>query len=628
MLPILLRPGGRRAVIVGGGIVATRKAESLRAAGFPIFVVAPAISPRLHEILERTGGAFAERPYEAGDLAGAALAVAATGDDEVDARVVADAIEAGTLVCDATQPKRGTFTMSATLRRGNLTITVDSGGSSPAFSKRVLEELDATLDSDYERAAATLARMRAYLKVVVEERDRRSAVMRTLVQLPIAQLASMNPSQAEHEAEDAIARHASAHATSPTTTVVCASRASALAVLQARGVAARLAQRGIATTISTVTTAGDRDRERAIDEVGSINVFVTELENALREGRADYAVHSCKDLPSALAPDLALAAISAREDPRDAFCSERYESFETLPAGAIVGTSSPRRHLLLAALRPDLEYRVIRGNVDTRLRKLQDGEYDAIVLAMAGLNRLRVRATHTVPFDPRVIVPAVAQGALAIETRAGDARLAAELRAAVNDPQTELCVTCERAALRALRAGCSAPIGIYAHVAGETLHVAAAHAGDDGVLRRHALQEAAGDLAAAEALGERLAAELRPQLAGRTIVLARTQDRPSRIAEALRLLGAAVIELRAGDAGPDPAEGTPDMLLFPSSGSVAAARTYLDRLDASARRPLVAAMGPNSAQAASEAGFQPDAVAPEASFGAFVALVVDALATR
>ncbi|MBV8490075.1 MAG: hydroxymethylbilane synthase, partial [Candidatus Eremiobacteraeota bacterium] len=605
MLPIILRPDGRRAVIVGGGDVAARKADSLRAAGFPILVIAPSLKPALRESLERNGDAFEQRDYTVGDLQGAALVVAATGVDSVDAQIVAEARAAGTLVCDATHPQRGSFTMSATLRRGDLVIAVDSGGGSPAFSKRVLEDLDAAIDPLYERAASTLARMRAYAKVTVEESAARTSIMREFARLPLAQLAAMNPSQAEHEVEAAMAR-LQAKPPATVTTLRCVSRASALAMAQTRTIAARLAERGIASTITTVTTTGDRERDRSIESLGTTNVFVTELEEALREGRADYAVHSCKDLPSALSPDLTLAAIAAREDPRDAFCSERYARFEDLPSGAIVGTSSPRRRLLLASMRPDLEYRTLRGNVDTRLRKLREGEFDAVVLAMAGLNRLRLRATYTVPFDVETVVPAVAQGALAIETRAADAHVAAELRAAVNDAGSEICVRCERAALRALRAGCSAPIGIHAYAEGATLRVVGAYALADGEVRRQALGAPLLGVAEAEELGERLAAVLRPRLEGRTLVLGRTQPRPSRLAEALRELGATVVELRAGDAGPDPAEGTPDMLLFPSSGSVAAAQTYLARLQASERRPLVAAMGPSSAAAASQAGFAAD----------------------
>ncbi len=230
--------------------------------------------------------------------------------------------------------------------------------------------------------------------------------------------------------------------------------------------AARLAERGIATTLLGVTTTGDRDQRTPIDRLGEANVFVKELETALRERRADYAVHSAKDLAGSLADDMRIVAVSRREDARDAFCSERYPNFESLPPGAVVGTSSNRRQAQLAALRPDLRYEALRGNVDTRLRKLAAGEYDAIVLAMAGLNRLGVCARHVVPFTVECVVPAVGQGALAIETRADDEGLGSVLREAVNDPESELCVTCERAALRAMRAGCSAPLGVHAYLAG------------------------------------------------------------------------------------------------------------------------------------------------------------------
>jgi hydroxymethylbilane synthase len=245
--------------------------------------------------------------------------------------------------------------------------------------------------------------------------------------------------------------------------VVAASRASALAMAQTRTVAARLARCGIATTILSVTTTGDRVQDRPISAIGSESLFIKELELALRDGKADYAVHSCKDLPSAMPADMCIAAISEREDPRDVFCSERYASFDDLPAGARVGTSSPRRRAQLALMRADVEYADIRGNVDTRLRKLRDGEYDAVVLAAAGLRRLGARAAHVVPFDVSVIVPAAAQGALAVETRRDDVELSERLRAAVNDERAERAVFCERAALRALQGGCRAPIGIHAH---------------------------------------------------------------------------------------------------------------------------------------------------------------------
>lgn len=404
-------------------------------------------------------------------------------------------------------------------------------------------------------------------------------------------------------------------------TLVCASRSSALALTQTRAVAALLARRGIATTILPLNTAGDRERSRPIADIGSVNVFVGELEAALRDGRADYAVHSCKDLPSELSGDMALAAISAREDPRDAFCSERFGDFDALPAGAIVGTSSPRRRAQLEALRPDLVYRDLRGNVDTRLRKLRSGEYDAIVLAMAGLQRLGVRATCTVPFSCDAIVPAVGQGALAIEIRSDAHSVAGELRSAVNDDSAEWCVRAERAALAALRAGCSAPIGIHVRIADGRAVALGRRLIDGGALARGRVSGPVAETTP-EALGRHLAARLQAPLLA---IVPRTREGRSRIAEGLRAEGLQVIELRAGDEWPDPAERIPDMLVFASSGSVAVAAPYLQRLSA-LPRPWVAAMGPASGRAAAAAGFTPDAVCDAASIDALVRLVHERVA--
>lgn len=480
MLPISLRPNGRRVVIVGGGNVAARKAESIAGAGFPIFVVALRVGDRMRSTLSESGGTYEQRAYEARDLQNASLVIAATDDPELNARIVADARATHALVCDAAVPDRGDFTMPATQRIGELTISADSGGSAPAFSRRVVADLAQTLGAPYADAVRTLAQMRAYVKEAFPEQER-APILRALAQRPIAELAAAPM------------------------TVVCATRRSELAIVQSRSVAARLAERAIATTLLGVTTTGDRDRQTPIDRLGAVNVFVKELENALRERRADYAVHSAKDLAASLPEDLRIAAISRREDARDAFCSERYPDFESLPPGAVVGTSSPRRQAQLAAIRPDLRYESLRGNVDTRLRKLQAGEYDAIVLAMAGLNRLGARARHVAPFAPECVVPAVGQGALAIEIRAGDEQLATALRDAVNDDESELCVTCERAALRTLRAGCSAPLGIYAKLGAETMVVEGAFAPPAGALTRARLERKISTLAQAEALGAELA---------------------------------------------------------------------------------------------------------------------------
>jgi hydroxymethylbilane synthase len=521
--------------------------------------------------------------------------------------------------------------MMASMRVGELTFSVDSGGSTPAFSKRILSELETQFGPEYAAAARTLARMRTYAKAVVPAHERAN-VLRALAALPIDRLARMNPVEGEHEVESAVeSLRGETH--EPTASAVCASRASALAMTQTRMVAARLAERGIATTILNVTTTGDRVQDRPIAAIGTDNVWIKELELALRDGRAHYAVHSCKDLPGQLEADMRLVAISRREDPRDAFCSERFTSFAALPPGAIVGTSSLRRRAQLQARRPDLRFEDIRGNVDTRLRKLREGRYDAIVLAMAGLKRLGASATHTLALSEDEIVPAVAQGALAVEMRIdGPNELARALHDAVNDRDTELAVACERAALRTLRAGCNAPLGIHARFVAESLVVDGAYALVD---RNHVLRERfespVSSVAQAEELGERLARALAAQIStlapSKSVVLPRTQDRPSRIAAALRTRGVSVIELREGENVPE--NVTPDMLVFPSSGSVAAAQTYLAHLRTrNARRPFVAAMGPQSGAAARDAGFDPDLISPEASIDAFVALIEEQLESR
>lgn len=597
--PVTLYVRGRLAVVAGGGEVARKKAAALQGAGARVRVVAPQIEPALREAAVRCGFELLERPYETGDLDGAFLAIAATSDDAVNAALCADARAARVLVCDASKSGRGDFSMSATVQIGDLTFAVDTGGAAPAFAKRLASELREHFGDSYAAALKTLEQMRDYAKSELSEHER-AGTLRELAQLPIDRLATMHVRSA-----------------------VCATRASALATIQARTVAAQLARRGIATTFLNVTTTGDRVRDRSIAAIGSESLFVKELEVAIREGRAEYAVHSCKDLPSELPPDMRIAAISAREDPRDVFCSERFERLEALPSGARVGTSSVRRRAQLIALRRDLEYADIRGNVDTRLRKLRDGEYDAIVLAAAGLERLRASATHVRPFDLAEMVPATGQGALAVEIRAGG-DLENDIREAVNDRPAELAVLCERAALRELRGGCQAPIGVHARFAGGQLDVFGVLAEPDGSeIVRVRLQKPVETAAQAEALGGEVAAALGAQkgrpLDGRLVVLPRTQERVSRIASALRADGAEVLEMRSGEAEP-PGLGrrVPDLIVFPSSGSVSAAAEYLALVHRFERRPAIAAMGPASSAAAHAAGFTPDLVAPEAQIGALL----------
>jgi hydroxymethylbilane synthase len=245
--------------------------------------------------------------------------------------------------------------------------------------------------------------------------------------------------------------------------ITIATRESPLALWQAEHVRSRLMalHPGLRVELSGMTTQGDQILDSPLSRIGGKGLFVKELEVAMAEGRADLAVHSIKDVPMDLPEGFELAAIMQREDPCDALVSNHFSRLEDLPAGSRVGTSSLRRQAQLRARFPLLEIDTLRGNVNTRLRKLDEGQYAAILLAAAGLKRLgfesRIRATLT----PEESLPAVGQGAIGIEIRVGRPELAA-LLAPLNDPETAACVRAERAMSRALQGGCQAPIGGYA----------------------------------------------------------------------------------------------------------------------------------------------------------------------
>ena len=279
-------------------------------------------------------------------------------------------------------------------------------------------------------------------------------------------------------------------------------RASALAMAQSGGVAATLiAQTGQDVELVEITTRGDLD-PGALAQIGGTGVFVSALREALLAGDVDVAVHSLKDLPTAPAEGLSLAAVPTREDPRDVLFCPAGLTLGELPDGARVGTGSPRRAAQLRALGLGLEVVPIRGNVDTRLKKAIDGEYDAVVLARAGLARLDRLDAITEVLDPIQLLPAPGQGALAVETRAGEEHLADVL----DDPESRACVLAERALLRALEAGCTAPVGALADLAEDELYLRAAACAPDGsdVLR----QSLTGPMTEPEELGRRLAAIL------------------------------------------------------------------------------------------------------------------------
>ena len=305
--------------------------------------------------------------------------------------------------------------------------------------------------------------------------------------------------------------------------LVIATRESRLALWQAEHVRALLQDRfGDTVSLLAMTTQGDRILDRTLAKVGGKGLFVKELEGALEDGRAQLAVHSLKDVPMDLPAGFALAAVLEREDPRDAFVSNRHAALDDLPQNATVGTSSLRRVVQLWALRPDLRIEPLRGNLDTRLRKLDEGRYDAIVLAAAGLKRLGAAERIRALFEPAQMLPCAGQGALGIEIRSESAALGQRLAALTHTP-TALAVQAERAVSRVLGGSCSMPLAAYAAWQGDEL-VLDAVLGNPQVRNAPLLRAAArGPVRSereAEALGRQAAAALRERGAAAYLNLA------------------------------------------------------------------------------------------------------------
>jgi hydroxymethylbilane synthase len=259
------------------------------------------------------------------------------------------------------------------------------------------------------------------------------------------------------------------------------SRGSQLALWQANHIAALLRGRGNEVEIEIIKTIGDKITDVPLAKVGTKGMFTKEIEEALAAGRVDLAVHSLKDLPTEIPPGFEIAAVPKRDDPRDVFCSRKYASIEALPKAARVGTSSLRRQAQLKALRADLDLHPLRGNVDTRLAKLEGGEYDAVILAAAGLNRLGKTESIKQFISADVMCPAAGQGALAVEVRARDTATL-QLLTFLDDSDARATTICERALLGRLGGGCQVPIGAMAEMRSGRLHLRAVVANPDGSL--------------------------------------------------------------------------------------------------------------------------------------------------
>ncbi len=308
-------------------------------------------------------------------------------------------------------------------------------------------------------------------------------------------------------------RPVSSTSPNPLPRLVIASRESALAMWQAEHIRDRLRALYPQTEVSILgmTTQGDQILDVSLSKIGGKGLFVKELETALEDGRADFAVHSLKDVPMVLPQGFVLAAIGEREDPHDAFVSNKYENLAALPEGSVVGTSSLRRESQLRARFPHLVIEPLRGNVQTRLRKLDEGQYAAIILAAAGLKRLGLADRIRTIISSYDSLPAVGQGALGIECRADRTDVIAMLQV-LHHPDTAACVLAERAMSRALNGSCQVPLGGFAEVKDGQLYMRGFVASSDG--QRMMRAESTGSIATPEELGKRIAESLLHQGAG------------------------------------------------------------------------------------------------------------------
>jgi hydroxymethylbilane synthase len=408
------------------------------------------------------------------------------------------------------------------------------------------------------------------------------------------------------------------------TRVVIGSRGSELALTQANYIAERIrsVEPGIEVEVLIISTKGDRITDVPLSQVGGKGLFTKELEVALLEKEIDLAVHSLKDLPTELPGGLTVGAIPGRENPADALISASGLGLMALPQGAKVGTSSTRRQVQLKAMRPDLELVDLRGNVPTRLAKLETEGLDAIILAAAGLNRLGLSAHITELLAPEIMLSAVGQGALGIEIRDDDAPMK-ELLGRLHDRDTARAATAERALLSAMGGGCQVPLGALAVVEGEVLHLRACACSPDGTQVVRA--ERSGPADEPEALGRAVAQTLieggasaflrqvalealRPKqpLAGRTVVVTRAESQGSVLSDELAALGATVVDFPAiaihgrTPAEPIPADDAVDWLIFTSANGVehfASALVQAGRSLAAFRGAAVCAIGPATAAA-------------------------------
>lgn len=497
LFPIFLDLAGRPCVVVGGGPVAARKVAALLEAGAEVTVVAPALSPEMASLVEQGAVRHLPRAYRPGDLAGSLLAFAATDDAEVNAAVWAEAGEQGIPLNAVDDPPHCSFIVPSRVERGPIAIAISTRGASPALAAELRRLIEQAVPPAYGELAALLGELRPAVKAALPPADRAAAWQRVLDGTVLDLLAQGRPGEARALARKLLGLPGKDQS------VTIGTRGSRLALAQAEWVAARLQELGVTARLEVIRTHGDGGRDPLC--TADPDLFVREIELALAAGRIDLAVHSLKDLPTAERPGLRLAAVPRRADPSDSIVTRTGEPWLTLPPGSRVGTSSPRRRAQLQAMRPDLAFVPVRGNVDTRLRKLAAGEMDALVVASAALQRLGLPDVPAERLPYEVSLPAPGQGALALQVRADDEATAA-LVARLDDSPTHHAVVAERAFLVRLGGGCAAPVSALGEVAADQLRLQGSVSDPEG--RRTLRDEMSGPAPEAEKLGCALAERL------------------------------------------------------------------------------------------------------------------------
>jgi len=463
LFPIFLNLRGKLCTVVGGGEVATRKASALLNAGALVRLVAPHRCPALSSLFRHPGMTFISRDYRPGDLQRSTLVFAATDDPEVNAAVAREAESRGIPVNVADDPAHCTFFLPAVVNREPICIAISTSGASPALARHLKDRIAEAVPSEYQDLARLLGRLRSeVLQQPGAAEERRSAWQRVLDSEALSLLQRGEQAQAEAMARSLLGLGAPppprAEARPSKVEIVVGTRGSKLALAQANSVAAMLRElpEVASVEVKTIRTAGDAGRRA--NSGSAVGIFVKEIEQALLHGEVNLAVHSLKDLPTGDRPGLVLAAVPERADPHDALVTRTGVGLSGLPMCSKVATSSPRREAQLRTWRADLVFVPVRGNVDTRLRKLTGGEFDALVVAYAGLARLGLadRVSELIPFE--VCLPAPGQGALALQVRADD-RVMLALVSQLDHEPTRLAVTAERSLLARLGAGCTVPAG-------------------------------------------------------------------------------------------------------------------------------------------------------------------------